>query len=337
MRAMMFSLILVCLMLAVPRVGVCQSQGAPISEMRWGRDYNLHVKLANDSNYVVDVRGLYHTGDLVFNPNTESTTYYPVNLDEEFINYIKQRKLEVEKNTVTDTLAKQRVKTLWSSLHGTLGGGYVHFVNSLIFSLESQQLNLSDAIMKRPVTNWKPKPMTKTYKRTKKWEYYIPFEQRQAKREYRKRVKEKDLKDLQGVPERFLNLFLKTSQKEYDVMRKEGKRTQVAQIDLIRLLLGAKYLGADQIDFIQNRVETAVVKYNLFNLPSVIIFDDFKAAVAMSLDMSGYKIDYVVFQDFDRISDQEQSNRIDKIEAIIDAINEANDRVFKKRLSTYYN
>jgi len=102
------------------------------------------------------------------------------------------------------------------------------------------------------------------------------------------------------------------------------------------LLLGAKYLGMDQISFIQNKVSVAVSLYSLNNLPTVIIFDDFNAAVAMVLDNTGYKIDYVVFRDQESISVEEQSLRIDQIEALIDAINEANERVFKKRLSTYY-
>jgi hypothetical protein len=190
--------------------------------------------------------------------------------------------------------------------------------------------------MKRPVTSWKPKPETKTYKRTRKWDYYIPYHQKLAQREYKLKKREGDLKDLQGVPSKFIELFLNTSQKDYEILRTEGKRMQVAQIDLIRLLLGAKYLGVDQIEFIQNRVTSSVLMYSVNNLPSVIIFDDYNAAVAMTLDYSGYKIDYVVFRDQESISSEEQGSRIDKIESLIETINEANDRVFQKRLSTYY-
>jgi hypothetical protein len=307
-----------------------------IREMKWGRDYNLHVSLSNDSNYVMDVRGLYHTGDLFIDPDNDKATYYPVSLDEEFISYIKQRKLEEDKREEVDSLRNIQPKNLWAALHRTLGGGYIHFINCLIYSIESQQLYLADPIMKRPVTDWKPKPMTDTYKRTRNWEYYIPYDQKMAVKEYKKRLKENDLKDLQGVPDRFIEQFLNTSQKQYDQLRDEGKRVPVAQIDLVRLLLGAKYLGVDQINFIQSRVTTSVLRYSLSNLPSVIIFDDYNAAVAMTLDHSGYKIDYVVFRDFDRISIEEQDKRIGMIEALITAINEANDRVFKKRLSTYY-
>ncbi|HCX99653.1 MAG TPA: hypothetical protein DG754_05880, partial [Bacteroidales bacterium] len=213
---------------------------------------------------------------------------------------------------------------------------YVHFVNSLIYSLESQRLNLYDPIMKRPVTSWKPKPKTKTWKRTRKWGHYIPSDQKLAQNEYKLRKKENDLQDLQGVPTQFIEDFIATSQKDYDEMLAQGQRMQLSKIDLVRLLLGAKYLGEHQIEFIQSRVSSSVLRYNISNLPSVIIFDDYNAAVAMTLDNMGYKIDYVVFSDQEFISSEEQSHRIEKIEALIVAINEANDRVFQKRLSTYY-
>lgn len=315
---------------------VGQSNMPSIREMRWGRDFNLHVKLSNDTNYVMDVRALHHTGEMSLNQMDEATTYYPVNLDEEFIDYIKNRKLENEKLAQPDSLSTGKPKTLWSSLHGNLGGGYVHFINCLVYALESQHLSLSNPIMRRPVSNWKPKPVTKTYKRTRKWEHYIPYNQKLAQKEYKIRKKENDLKDLQGVPNKFIDLFQNTSQRDYDRLKAEGKKMQVAQIDLIRLLLGAKYLGVDQIDFIQNRVTSSVLLYSVNNLPSVIIFDDYNAAVAMTLDNSGYKIDYVVFRDQELITPEEQSSRIGRIEALISAINEANDKVFRKKLSTYY-
>ena len=333
-RTVWFPVILVSMVFPFFTSG--QTPMPSIREMKWGRDYNLHIKLSNDSNYVMDVRGLYHTGDQIFDPENENATYYPVSFDEEFINYIKHRKLELDRQLAVDSSAKEQPKTLWSALHRTLGGGYIHFINCLVYSIESNQLYLADPIMKRPVTDWKPKPMTQTYKRTKGWEYYIPYDQKLAIKEYKRRSKENDLKDLQGVPDRFIELFLNTSQKQYDQLRMEGKRVPLAQIDLVRLLLGAKYLGVDQINFIQNRVSSAVMLYSISNLPSVIIFDDYNAAVAMTLDKTGYKIDYVVFKDFDRITVEEQDHRIEMIEALIDAINEANDKVFKKKLSTYY-
>lgn len=317
-------------------VAVSQSPMPSVREMRWGRDFNLHVSLSNDTNYVMDVRALHHAGGVLIDPSDESTTYYPVTLDEEFIEFIKTSKLETEKRAESDTIPVGKPRTLWSALHGTLGGGYVHFVNCLVYALESNHLNLDDPIMRRPITSWKPKPRTQTWKRTRKWEHYIPYDQKLAQREYKLRKRENDLRDLHGVPAKFIEAFLKTSQKDYEKLKAEGRRMQVAQIDIVRLLLGAKYLGMDQIEFIQNRVTSSVLLYSVNNLPSVIIFDDYKAAVAMSLDKSGYKIDYVVFRDQERISAEEQSYRIDMIEALIKNINEANDRVFRKRLSTYY-
>jgi len=315
-----------------------QNAGQPrVSEMKWGLDYNLHVKLSNDTNYVVDVRGLYHTGKNLFIDTTDqSTTYYPVTLDNEFIQFLKDQKLDGTNEFKTDTSKTDATKTLWASLHKSLGGGYVHFINCLIYSLESNQLYLTDPIMKRPETKWKPKPMTESFKRTHKWEYYIPYDQKVARKEYRKRKSDDDLKDLLGVPTSFINQFQKTSQKQYEKYRKEQKVQIVSQIDLVRLLLGAKYLGKDQIQFVQSKVLTAVLRYNINSLPSVIIFDDYNAAVSMSLDNTGYKIGYVVFRDQNSITPEEMDTRFRKIETMVKAVNDANDRVFKKRLQNYY-
>ncbi|MFA5646711.1 MAG: hypothetical protein WC951_00255 [Bacteroidales bacterium] len=330
-------LIWLYVLLLCSMVSMGQQKMPSISELRWGRDYNLHVKLSNDTNYVMDVRALYHTDEFSFDSESESATFYPVSLDEDFINHLKTRKLEIEEQSLSDSaVSKQQPSTLWSALHGTLGGGYVHFVNCLVYAIESQHLSLSDPIMIRPQSKWKPKPVTQSYKRTKKWSNYIPYDQNLAQREYKLRKRENDMKDLQGVPSKFLNLFLETSQKDYEMLASQGKRMQIAQIDLVRLLLGTKYLGISQIEYIQQRVTSSILLYSKSNLPSIIIFDDYKAAVAMTLDRSGYKIDYVVFQDQDVISSQEYEQRFTKIEAFIATINEANDKVFRRRLSTYY-
>lgn len=315
-----------------------QNAGQPkISEMKWGLDYNLHVKLANDTNYVMDVRGLYHTGKNLFIDTTDqSTTYYPVKLDGEFIQYLKNQKLTGSDENVVDSSQKSDLKTLWSALHKTLGGGYVHFVNCLIYTLESNQLYLTDPIMKRPVSDWKPKPMTESFKRTRKWAFYIPYDQKAAKKEYKKRKADNDLKDLAGIPATFIELFYKTNQKEYDQFRVEQKKQVVSQIDIVRLMLGAKYLGKEQIQYIQSKVQTAILRYNINTLPSVIIFDDYNAAVSMTLDNSGYKIGYIVFRDQGSISKEESDIRHQKIEKMVKAVNEANERVFKKRLQNYY-
>lgn len=313
-----------------------QAGKTSIREMRWGNDFKLHVDLSNDSNYVMDVRALYHAEDFDQGTSAGETTYYPVNLDEDFIDYIKSRRLEIEKDSAENKTIEGTPTTLWSALHYTLGGGYVHFVNTLIYALESRQLSLYDPIMTRPVTTWKPKPKTKTWKRTHKWEHYIPSDQKLAQQEYKLRVKEKNLHDLQGVPQRFIDLFFSTTQQQYEEMQQMGRTTDLAQIDLVRLLLGAKYLGRDQIDFIQARVLTSVLRYSVSTLPSVIIFESYNAAVAMTLDASGYKIDHVVFSDENAVPDHELDERLEKIRALIVAINEANDEVFKKKLSVYY-
>lgn len=324
-------------MFAVATLSAQNAGQQKISEMKWGLDYNLHVKLANDTNYVMDVRGLYHTGKNLFIDTTDqSTTYYPVKLDGEFIQYLKNQNLSGGDENKADSTQKSDPKTLWSALHKTLGGGYVHFINCLIYTLESNQLFLTDPIMKRPVSDWKPKPMTESFKRTRKWAFYIPYDQKAAKKEYKKRKAENDLKDLAGIPKNFIDLFYKTNQKQYDQYRVEQKKQVVSQIDIVRLMLGAKYLGKEQIQYIQSKVQTAVLRYNINTLPSVIIFDDFNAAVSMSLDNSGYKIGYIVFRDQGSITKEESELRHQKIEKMVMAVNEANERVFKKRLQNYY-
>lgn len=327
----------ILLMFVCANINAQQTPQNRISEMKWGLDYNLHIKLSNDTNYVMDVRGLYHTGKNLFIDTTDqSTTYYPVPLDNEFIQYLKDQKLNGKDDVQPDSTITGQPKTLWASLHKSIGGGYVHFINCLIYALESNQLYLTDPIMRRPASSWKPKPMTKTFKRTHKWEYYIPYDQKFAKKEFRKRKSEDDLKDLQGIPNSFIELFQNTSQKQYEKYRQDQKKQVVSQIDIVRLLLGAKYLGKEQIQYIQSKVLTAVLRYSINTLPSVIIFDDYNAAVSMTLDNTGYKIGYIVFRDQNSISSEEAANRFKKIELLIKAVNDANDRVFKKRLQNYY-
>ncbi len=105
---------------------------------------------------------------------------------------------------------------------------------------------------------------------------------------------------------------------------------------MIRLLLGTRYLGADQINYIQNSVIKAVMHYNINNLPSVIIFDNYDAAVAMTLDNEGYKIEKVVVNNEETLSTEELNERLGKMEAIIREINEVNKKVFESKLKSYY-
>lgn len=316
---------------------VAQAQLQPkISAIRWSADYKLHVKMANDSAYVVDVMGLYHTGNNIFIDTSDVTaTYYPVSLDKEFVNYIKSKNLLPTDSIQTDTL-KSSSKTLWSAIHADIGGGYIHFVNCLVYALESNPALLNSPIFVRPATKWKPRPMTESYRRTHKWKYYYPSTQKLARKEYKKRLKADDLADLNGVPTRFMDLFLKTSEGEYQRMKLDGKVNQVAQIDLIRILLGAKYLGEAQIRHISSGVISSVLEYNVNSMPSIIIFDDYNAAVAMSLEKRGYKIDRIVYSDGEVVSGKELEGRTEMIEQLIKTINEANERVFQKRLTHYY-
>jgi hypothetical protein len=80
----------------------------------------------------------------------------------------------------------------------------------------------------------------------------------------------------------------------------------------------------------------AMNDYSKDELPSIIIFDNFNAAVAMSLNEAGYRVDKVIFNDAKKITDETKQDRKDKIQAIVDNINEVNKEIFKKRLKRYY-
>jgi hypothetical protein len=80
----------------------------------------------------------------------------------------------------------------------------------------------------------------------------------------------------------------------------------------------------------------AVNQYSKNYLPSVIIFENFNAAVAMSLNETGYRIDKIVFSDAKRISREAKIERRKKINAIVDNINEVNKKLFQERLEEQY-
>ena len=148
------------------------AQRNEISSMRWGADFNIHITFSNDSTSILDVRGLYHSTSTMpqMAVGSEEVTYYPVTLDPDFVDALKSKRIE---NFGGDTAAAMvfsdtvRAKTLWSALHGEIGGGYIHFINCLIYSLESKSLNLWSPFYRRPESNWKPNPMTESYRRTK--------------------------------------------------------------------------------------------------------------------------------------------------------------------------
>lgn len=304
--------------------------------MSWGRDYKLHISLGGDSTYIMDIRGLYHQSGALSRPG--EAAYLPVEFDDEFIEYLKAKPLTTPNGqTSGDSLAaKSNYTTLWSALHHHVGGGYSHLINCLIYALESGSVRLNSKLMARPQTKWKPSPLTESYKRTRKWKYYVPTSQREAKKEYKERVKENALGDLQGVPPRFIDRFLATSDRDYRNLVHQKNHSQLAQIDLVRLMLGAKYLGERQIAYISQGVREAIARYTASSLPSIIIFDDYDAAVAMRLDAKGYRIDHIVFQDQQSISTQEIDRREAQIRALVGNMNEANRQLFQKRLKSYY-
>ncbi len=310
-----------------------------ISEMKWGADFNIHIKFSNDSSSIYDVQALYHSSSENSFSNSQAT-YYPVSLDEDFVNSLKNRKIESfvgETKDSTKTKGIEKSQTLWSAIHYDIGGGWIHFINCLVYSLEAGHLSMTAPLMKRPESNWKPSPMTESYKRTKTWEYYAPVNQKYAIKEYKIKEKKNELGDIPYLPSQFIELFTNTSQKEYLLLKEQKQLHNKAIIDMVKLLLGSNYLGQGQIDYISNAVISAVLKYNVNNLPSVIIFDDFEAAVAMTLNNEGYQIDKVVFNNESELTRDEIDQRIERMEGIINHINTVNRNIFEKKLKSYYN
>ncbi|MBR4619429.1 MAG: hypothetical protein IKO46_00450 [Salinivirgaceae bacterium] len=326
-----------CIALAATATAQCNE----ISSMRWGADFNIHITFSNDSTSILDVRGLYHSTSTMpqMAVGSEEVTYYPVTLDPEFVDALKNKKLESFDGDTAAALKFSdtvRAKTLWSALHGEIGGGYIHFINCLIYSLESKSLNLWSPFYRRPESNWKPKPMTESYRRTKNWKYYFPDNQKLAHKEYLTKQKNGELGDMQLLPKSFIDLFLGTNQKQYEQLKADGETNKVAIIDMIRLLVSANYLGLDQISLIQGAVSRSIMKYSMNSLPSVIIFDDFGAAVAMTLDHEGYKIDNVVFNQQETLSADEIDQRMQLMQGVIRQVNAINKKLFERNLKSYY-
>lgn len=302
-----------------------------IEQMKWDKDLQIHITLANDSNYILDIKELHHTQ---VGENEKQFTYLPTKLNDDFVSTLLQTEVDTNLNTVKDSVSN---KTLWSALHSSIGGGWVHFVNCLLYSLETGYLDITAPLMQRPESNWKPKPMTESYKRTKKWEYYVPVDQKLAIKEYNIKKKNNELGHLNDVPKAFIDLFLHTSQKEYEQLKQIRNSRAKAHIDMVKILVGANYLGETQIKYVKSMVLKAFTNYADDQLPSVIIFDNFNAAVAMSLNESGYQIDKIVFADERFISMETRLERTDKINLIVKQINEVNKEVFQQKLKSYYN
>lgn len=304
-----------------------------IEEMRWGNEFTVEMRLSNDSSHVYDVEELYHSTGYTKN-NRNELVYYPVGLEQSFVEKLKNRKI-----SNTDTLSAESMasnKTLWSAIHYSIGGAYVHFINCVLYALETGELKIEAPLLMRPESNWKPKPMTESFKRTRKWKYYIPETQKLAIKEYKIKEKQGDLRDLQTVPQEFIQLFLQTNDKKYAELREKRDFEALSKIDLIRLLISTNYLGEVQIRYIKNRVLKAMSRYSANQLPSVIILDEFNAAVAMSLDEKGYTIQKIVFRDQQYLSETEMDERRATIKALIKEINELNKEVFQKSLQKHY-
>jgi hypothetical protein len=179
--------------------------------------------------------------------------------------------------------------------------------------------------------------MTESYKRTKKWKYYVPVNQKLAIKEYKIKKGNENLAHLNDVPTEFINLFLSTKQSEYEQMNFNYRKRDKAKIDMIKILVGANYLGEIQIKYIKSMVLKSMVDYAEDQLPSVIIFDNFNAAVAMSLNETGYQVDKMVFADERFISLETRMERINQINLIVNQINVVNKEVFQQKLKSYYN
>jgi hypothetical protein len=296
-----------------------------VAEMNWKFDYQIYLKMTNDSNYIYDIRDVFHITQTQNDNFTSEFVFYPVNPDVEYIDDLSKK-----------LTADSTYKTLWSALNAKLGGGWVHFINCLAYSIETQKLDLKDPIMKRPLISWKPEPKTDSWERTKDWEYYIPVTQKSAVKEYKIRKKNKQLGDLSNLPKSYIDLLLKTNQKKYDQLKLKGRYKEIARIDLVKIMLGANYLGESQIAYISNAVLNAVKNYSANLLPSVLIFDAFDAAAAMTLNSEGYKVNSIAFRHSTGFTEEEMSQMKEKIIEIINKINIYNQNSFKKRLTTYY-
>lgn len=312
------------------------AQSSYVKSMKWGKDYKIELEMVNDSVHILDVKALHHAE---IDPKTNSPVYYPVSLTDEFVDKLKGKKLEeADKLDSVKVNTNEKPKTLWSAIHDNIGGGWTHFLNTMLYALETNTLDITNPLMKRPESDWKPRPMTDSYKRTKNWEYYVPVDYKMAMKEYKLRDRKGELGDINSLPQEFIDVFLNTSEEEYIEMRKNPLRSKKrAQIDLIKLLLGSNYLGQAQISYISSMVLQAATQYSANQLPSVIIIDELNAAVAMSLDEKGYRVEKIVFNDESTWTDAELNQRRDQIYNLIAQINDVNRKLFEERLKRYYN
>lgn len=117
----------------------------------------------------------------------------------------------------------------------------------------------------------------------------------------------------------------------------KGKTSEKkAEIDLIRLLLGSPYLSEVQISYIRTMVMKSVTQFSAFRLPAVIIMDEYNAAVVMSLDERGYRVEQIVFSDDSSLDAETRLGRIQAINNFTAEINQRNNQVFENRLKKYF-
>jgi hypothetical protein len=334
MKKILFSLLfLSCISVVLQS----QQQQTTIKQMSWGPDYQVYMQLNNDTSYNLQIAELFHANpEDIFNRKSEFF-YYPVNFEQSYIDSLLMTSGKTEdQTTVIPHTPKIRKITLWGSVGQSVGGGWVHFINCLVYVLETRQLELTSPLLKRPQSSWKPNPMTQSFKRTHKWSYFAPIEQKYAKKEYKIRKKNNQLGDLQSIPQSYIDLMLNTSEKEYQKMLQKHEYLKLARIDLVKLILGSPYLSEVQIDYIKNRVLQAIRNYNAYRMPTVLIFDKYEAAVAMSMDGFGYKAEKIVFREESNLSAEEIRQRTVIINGIIALINESNKKAFQDRLNGLY-
>ncbi len=305
---------------------VCLAQYG-VKEMRWGVDNRIYLTMNNDSIIELKENTLFHNDDTI--PNSSGFTFLPASLSQSYISSVSKTD-----SVTSDTISTKPI-TLWSALHYNLGGGWPHFINAILYALETKQLELNAPIMKRAKSSWKPDKPSEAWLRTHNWNYYLPVEMKEAQREYEWRLATKKLNDIQHLPSEYITAFLSTSRSGYKRLCKSGNAAAVARIDLIKLFLGVNYLGSAQIKYIANRVQKAAIAYRPTRLPQVLILDPFNAAVVLEMSTMGYSVERIVFRD-DNSQSYDNELRKQKIYALIAAINQRNQKAFEQQLKSTY-
>lgn len=314
---------------ALPMVAQMGSSG-DIKELKWGMNYQVYLYLTNDSSVVLNLQDMPRPSKDT--AAREQFTFLPVNLDNRYVSFLRERNQGFSAG-LTDTV---KAETLWGSIHEGLGGGWIHFLNCVRYSLETGMLDPRAPLMKRPETKWKPDPPTESWKRTRKWKYYIPETQKLAHREYKATLAEGRLDLIQGIPADYLELFLSTNDARYRKLIQAKKVDELARINLVKLLLASKYMGKAQLSYIRTQVLKSAMQFPARTLPTMIFMDEYNAAVSMTLDETGYRIDKVFFKDEKELSPELRQQRMEQIGAEIASINTNNRKIYEKMLKNYF-